>query len=103
MLRTNLSTRPFYNERRVHVAAAVAAVAVIGFAMEAIKKIASSDCAWPKPRRTAVVPLFTANVAAVNLPASTCAWIKSAASSSEVRTGSGSGGLEQPTAAIKAE
>lgn len=31
MLKTNLSTRPFYNERRVHVLAAVAAVAVIGF------------------------------------------------------------------------
>lgn len=31
MLKTNLSTRPFYNERRVHLAAAIAAVAVIGF------------------------------------------------------------------------
>jgi len=31
MLKTNLSTRPFYNERRIHVLAAIAAVAVIGF------------------------------------------------------------------------
>ena len=31
MLRTNLSTRPFYNERRVHLAAAVVALVVIAF------------------------------------------------------------------------
>lgn len=31
MLRTNLSTRPFYNERRVHVAAVLVALVVIGF------------------------------------------------------------------------
>lgn len=31
MLRTNLSTRPFYNERRVHVAAALVALLVIAF------------------------------------------------------------------------
>ncbi|MEX2272955.1 MAG: PilN domain-containing protein [Vicinamibacterales bacterium] len=31
MLRTNLSTRPFYNERRVHVAAAIVALIVVAF------------------------------------------------------------------------
>ena len=30
MLRTNLSTRPFYNERAVHALAALAAIAVLG-------------------------------------------------------------------------
>lgn len=31
MLKTNLSTRPFYNERRVHLAAALVALAVVAF------------------------------------------------------------------------
>jgi len=31
MLRSNLSTRPFYNERRVHLAAAIVALAVVAF------------------------------------------------------------------------
>jgi Tfp pilus assembly protein PilN len=31
MLKTNLSTRPFYNERRVHAAAAIVALIVIAF------------------------------------------------------------------------
>ena len=31
MLRSNLSTRPFYNERRVHLAAALVALAVVAF------------------------------------------------------------------------
>lgn len=31
MLKTNLSTRPFYNERRVHLAAAVVALIVVAF------------------------------------------------------------------------
>ena len=31
MLKTNLSTRPFYNERRVHLAAAIVALIVIAF------------------------------------------------------------------------
>jgi len=31
MLKTNLSTRPFYNERRVHIAAAIVALVVIAF------------------------------------------------------------------------
>ena len=31
MLRSNLSTRPFYNERRVHMVAALVALAVIAF------------------------------------------------------------------------
>jgi Tfp pilus assembly protein PilN len=31
MLRSNLSTRPFYNERRIHVAAAIVALLVIAF------------------------------------------------------------------------
>jgi Tfp pilus assembly protein PilN len=31
MLRSNLSTRPFYNERRVHVAAALVALIVVAF------------------------------------------------------------------------
>ena len=31
MLRSNLSTRPFYNERRVHLAAAIVALIVVAF------------------------------------------------------------------------
>ena len=31
MLRSNLSTRPFYNERRVHLLAALVALAVVAF------------------------------------------------------------------------
>jgi Tfp pilus assembly protein PilN len=31
MLRTNISTRPFYNERRVHAAAAIVALIVVAF------------------------------------------------------------------------
>ena len=31
MLKSNLSTRPFYNERRVHVAAAIVALIVVAF------------------------------------------------------------------------
>lgn len=31
MLRTNLSTRPFYNERRVHLAAGIVALIVVAF------------------------------------------------------------------------
>ena len=39
MLRTNLSTRPFYNERAVHVAAAVVAAAAIAIATWQVVRI----------------------------------------------------------------
>lgn len=39
MLRTNLSTRPFYNERVVHVAVAIAALAVLALTVFSVTRI----------------------------------------------------------------
>lgn len=41
MLRSNLSTRPFYNERAVHLLLAVAAVLVLGFTMFNVTRVVS--------------------------------------------------------------
>lgn len=41
MLRSNLSTRPFYNERAVHLLVAVAAVLVVGFTMFNVTRVVS--------------------------------------------------------------
>lgn len=41
MLRSNLSTRPFYNERAVHLLLALAAVAVLGFTIFNVTRVVS--------------------------------------------------------------
>ena len=41
MLRTNLSTRPFYNERAVHVAVALAALLVLAITVLNVVRIVS--------------------------------------------------------------
>ncbi|MDQ3169403.1 MAG: PilN domain-containing protein [Acidobacteriota bacterium] len=49
MLKTNLSTRPFYNERRVHLAAALVALVVVAFSVWNIARLVTLSS-----RRTAL-------------------------------------------------
>ena len=49
MLKTNLSTRPFYNERRVHLAAALVALVVVAFSVWNVARLVTLSS-----RRTAL-------------------------------------------------
>ena len=49
MLKTNLSTRPFYNERRVHLAAALVALLVVAFSVWNVARLVTLSS-----RRTAL-------------------------------------------------